>query len=607
MIWKILVLSFLCLFFSPAPAQASGGAEEASTAFKDIRVFDGEKLIERCTVLVQGGAIVQVGKGVAVPKGAEVISGRDLTLLPGLIDAHVHVFSLGNLTLEAMFGVTTVMDMMNSKAFMQQAKAKLRAGAEMADFYCAGDPATCPGGHGSEWGSEIPTLAGPQDAAGFVSACIDAGSDYIKIMAGIMAKKALDRETIAAVAAEAKKKGLLTLAHTETRSAALAALSCGVMGLAHCFADLPPDAEFIRVMKERKGFVIPTLSVMHRLNDAWKINMAADARLTSLLEPEVVSSLAEAKFPPDSDKFFYKVAEETARLLHEAGIPVLAGSDSGNPGTVHGASLHVELERLVHAGLAPAEVLQSATSLPAAIFGLQDRGRVEPGRRADLLLVKGDPIRDIAATRNIEGVWLRGHRLDREPYLAALRKLHEEWKQSGEIPPPLHAESGVICDFDAGDFAPLFGMHFYDMSDRMMGGASAASIKLAGDGAEGTKGSLAISGHIEKGFPMPWAGAAFFPGATESSIANLSRWNAVSFWARSDSGSGAVMTMLSKQEMPGLKPLALNGEWRKYEVPFKDLGSADGRNIWAFVFGAVNSPGPFSIQIDNVRLIRIAD
>ena len=78
---------------------------------------------------------------------------------------------------------------------------------------------------------------------------------------------------------------------------------------------------------------------------------------------------------------------------------------------MHGASMHLELELLARAGLTPRDVLRAATSLPAAVFGLTDRGRIAPGKRADLLLVEGDPLTDVTATRDVRAVWRAGVRL----------------------------------------------------------------------------------------------------------------------------------------------------------------------------------------------------
>jgi imidazolonepropionase-like amidohydrolase len=100
-------------------------------------------------------------------------------------------------------------------------------------------------------------------------------------------------------------------------------------------------------------------------------------------------------------------------VLHAAGVPILAGTDANaTPGVPYqpafGASLHDELALLVDAGLTTAAALRAATCLPAKHFGLSDRGAVEPGLRADLVLVDGDPLADISATRAVRRVWLAG-------------------------------------------------------------------------------------------------------------------------------------------------------------------------------------------------------
>src|SRR5207244_1003991 len=144
----------------------------------------------------------------------------------------------------------------------------------------------------------------------------------------------------------------------------------------------------------------------------------------------------------------YTAAEEAVRQLKAAHVPILAGTDSPNAGTAHGGSIHRQLELLVQAGLTPVEALAAATSVPAARFGLDDRGSIAPGKRADLLLVDGDPTTDIKATRRIAGVWKLGVPVDRQAYRALVAKERAEEKQSVSAPPG--AESGLVSDFDDG-------------------------------------------------------------------------------------------------------------------------------------------------------------
>jgi imidazolonepropionase-like amidohydrolase len=113
----------------------------------------------------------------------------------------------------------------------------------------------------------------------------------------------------------------------------------------------------------------------------------------------------------------YAATTAAVRQLAAAGVPLLAGTDTALPtaalGVIgYGATLHGELELLVQAGLTPTQALAAATSAPAAAFRLTDRGRIQPGARADLTLVEGDPTTDIRNTRNVVAVWKRGVHVD---------------------------------------------------------------------------------------------------------------------------------------------------------------------------------------------------
>jgi imidazolonepropionase-like amidohydrolase len=111
---------------------------------------------------------------------------------------------------------------------------------------------------------------------------------------------------------------------------------------------------------------------------------------------------------------------EAIRQLARLKVPILAGTDSPVPGQTYGASLHGELSLLVAAGLTPREALTAATSAPARAFGLADRGRIRQGLRADLVLVEGDPTKDILYTRRIVAVWKRGVPVERVRFDGAL-------------------------------------------------------------------------------------------------------------------------------------------------------------------------------------------
>ena len=213
-----------------------------------------------------------------------------------------------------------------------------------------------------------------------------------------------------------------------------------------------------------------------------------------------------------------KNAEEAARELEAQHTPVLAGTDAPNPGTAHGVSLHGELQLLVDSGFTPTQALASATSVPAAAFHLDDRGQIAPGKRADLLLVEGNPTAQISDINNVVAVWKLGVKADRESYRAAIEKEKEAaWAQK-QAPPPLGSESGLISDFEDGKASSKFGSGWQISTDEIRGGKSTAKMNVVDGGAEGSTKALQISGEVKGESPFTvWAGAMFFPGATPRS------------------------------------------------------------------------------------------
>lgn len=397
---------------------------QQTLAIRGARVFDGEQLLPAVTVLVRDGRIAAVGPAVEIPPGAHVVEGEGHTLLPGFIDAHTHTVAPEMLTTALAFGVTTHLDMFTAPELAARLRAEQAAGSAVgrADLLSAGILATAPGGHGTEYGVEIPTLSSPQEAKAFVDARIAEGSDYINVVyddgaAYGMHLPTLNEATLRALVQAAQDRGKLAVAHIASLADARAALAAGADGLSHLWLDAIPGSDLVREMAERNVFVIPTLTVLARVRGAaGGESLLEDPRISPYVGPEGRASL-EGSLPfslrsPAS----YPAARASLGRLARAGVPILAGSDAPNLGTWYGASLHRELELLVQAGLSPMQALRAATANAAAAFGLDDRGRILRGRRADLVLVEGDPTVDITATRNIVGVWKAGHRFDREAF-----------------------------------------------------------------------------------------------------------------------------------------------------------------------------------------------
>ena len=415
---SVLRLGAACV--SMLALSAAQSTAQRPIVIRDVRVFDGERTTEHRSVLVDSGRIIRVGNADMPTPGAVEIDGRNRTLLPGFIDSHVHVAdSVASALHQALvFGVTTVLDMFSAGARLERIKQfRLADTPGLADVRSAGVGATVPGGHPTQMGGPpFPTLRNAADAPAFVDARIVEGSDYIKIIredSGAGRLPTLDSATIAVIVREAHAKGKLVVAHAGSERAARMVLGAGVDGLVHMFIADTVSSDFGAFVSAHRAFVIPTLvtfaSACGRLEAP---ALAADTSITPYLSARWRTSLTMTASWPSRPPACAGT-DAGIRQLVAARVPILAGTDAPIPGTTYGASLHAELELLVRVGVPPEAALRAATLESARAFRLDDRGAIRSGLRADLVLVDGDPTRDIFATRRIVGVWKRGIRVER--------------------------------------------------------------------------------------------------------------------------------------------------------------------------------------------------
>jgi imidazolonepropionase-like amidohydrolase len=388
----------------------------------DVRPVTGGRVLAATHVRVESGVIAAVGDASVGRPGDVEVDGGGGVLLPGLIDSHVHLLP-GCARLAAVFGVTTVIDMFSKPEVIDPERALVIAGqrgdaAAAADVRTSSVGATAPGGHPSLAYSPFPCVTGPHDAESFVADRLAEGADHLKVIyddgSGVMLGiPALDVATIEALVGAAHRAGLVVVAHVSTASGAATVVRAGVDVLAHVPMD-PLSAAQVREIAEAGVAVIATLGIIDGFpGPDGTMPLLGDPLLAERLPARwrrVVEGQATRWMPPHAPDG--RVQRENVAALHAAGVPVLAGTDAPNPGLVHGASLHRELAHLVAAGLSPLAALAAATSVPARVFALPDRGVLEVGARADLLLVSGDPTVDIADSASIAEVWLRGRRVE---------------------------------------------------------------------------------------------------------------------------------------------------------------------------------------------------
>jgi imidazolonepropionase-like amidohydrolase len=216
-------------------------------------------------------------------------------------------------------------------------------------------------------------------ATQWVNGQVSDGADYIKVTAE---PSGFDQQTLNTLTHASHQRGKRVICHAVDYASAQRAVAANVDQLHHAPLDKALDITLGTQLRNNGQISVPTLAMMKAVVHNFPIRN-------------------------------YSAAKETVNLLHTLGVPILAGTDGNNqrgvPAAVpFGSSMHLEMELLVDAGLSTVEALRAATNLPAKHFGLHDRGSIVPGMRADLLLIDGDPVANIKATRNIKKVWISG-------------------------------------------------------------------------------------------------------------------------------------------------------------------------------------------------------
>ena len=583
-----------------ALADGSASAQQPATVIRGATVFTGDEVLETATVTFRGRTIEAVTAGDALPPAAGddtiVIDGRGMTLLPGLIDAHTHSF--GPALEEALnFGVTTVLDMFTEPNQAAAWRREQAAGpvTGRSDLFSASVAVTVANGHGTQFGVPIPTLDDPEQTEAFIAARVGEGSDWIKVVyehgqTSGRPVPTLAASTLPRIVAAARAHGKLTVFHVSTAREAEETIAAGADGLVHVWHDRADAAEAIAAVVRAGVFVIPTLAITETiLGMGGGAELAADARVTPFLTPAQGGGLRSGFGGPARPDAMRTVLDRVG-ALHAAGVPLLAGSDAPNPGSAHGASVHREIELLVRAGLSPVEALRAATAAGADAFGLDDRGRIAPGMKADLVLVRGNATRDVLATRNLAGIWKDGVRVER---------VRPEAVPTGR---PRIAPR-VLTGFEDLTSDALAAAGWIPSTDTMFGGGSSVELRVTADGEDGSGGSLAISGEVAAGFPAPWAGVmiGLAPGMMQP--VDASDITALVFDAR---GEGATYRVLAFAEslgpMPATIEFTVGAAWRRIVIPLGGIDGLDPTGAMGFLIGGPGDLGPFRLVIDNVEL-----
>lgn len=382
----------------------------------------GEPLRDH-TVLVANGRIAAIGLGgdVAVPPDARTIDGAGKFLIPGLWDMHVHTSWDRHFTapLLAANGVTGVREMFGKNLpRILSFRREVAAGRALGPRIVTAGPII--DGPNPVWPGSIPAAS-----AGAARAAVDrvraSGADFVKVYSG------LSRDAYVAVAEEARRLGIPFAGHLPRAVPAELASDLGQRSLEHLDGVAAAAASgrldsLIARFRRNGTWQTPTLTVLRVRADPNDALLRTSPDLQYVPVPlralwGLVRRMAAGSLtPPEATARREQFARQLALVQRLAlgGVPLLAGSDLPNPYTIPGVSLHEELALMVQAGLSPASALAAATRNPAVFLGAQDSlGTIEPGKRADLVLLDANPLDDIRNTRTIRAVVIDGRLLDR--------------------------------------------------------------------------------------------------------------------------------------------------------------------------------------------------
>lgn len=312
--------------------------------------FDGKKVVENAAVVIRDGRIEQITESKE--------ENQTYFLMPCLLDAHTHISSWGQVETMLKNGIAGTCDVAASSALVQNAK-----------------PFTII----SSLGMTMGTLNGKS----FVKKAIEDGAEYIKVL--LMEPNLMLKGVFKDICSTAHRNGLKVAVHAVSIKAVQLSVECGADILIHVPMKEEFPKELAKRIAEKRIAVVPTLVMMETFANSGKNGYKLE---------------------------HYQNAENAVKLLYESGVTILAGTDA-NPGfyapeVAYGISLHHEMELLVRAGMPVMDVLVSATSNIADVFGIKNLGTIEVGKSAALLLIEGRPDKNIEDTTKIKQIWIDG-------------------------------------------------------------------------------------------------------------------------------------------------------------------------------------------------------
>lgn len=363
------------------------------------------------TVLVRDGRIVAAGARVPIPATAERVDLAGKFVIPGLVNAHGHVNAARELRTYAMYGTTTVFSLGGEAADVFEARRTQNVRSLDRSRVFVSGPVLTPNT--------------PDEARTQVAGVVGQQVDFVKIRVddNLGTAKKMPPDVYRAVIEEAHRRGSRVAAHLFYLADAKGLLTAGADLVAHSIRDGEVDEALVAQLKARNTCVVPTLmrevsTFVYESTPSWfedplfKIHPDI-GQVPGLLDPSRQQAM-RASSAAQRYKVALDVASRNLKRLHDAGVAIAMGTDTGPAARFQGYFELMELELMAKAGLTPAEVLASATRTAARCMGVErDLGTLEAGKWADFLVLDANPLTDISNVRRISAVWIAGNRVPR--------------------------------------------------------------------------------------------------------------------------------------------------------------------------------------------------